>query len=113
MRKSICGTPLYYSPEVVKQTEYNSLIDVWTLGLLAYELLVGRIPFKIWSEFDLPVILEQEVTFPEYIDIEEPTKDFILSCLTKNIGSRPNLDYLKNHPFLSNQVKEISFDLGK
>jgi len=49
MRKSVCGTPLYYSPEIVEQIHYNSLIDVWTLGLLAYELLVGRIPFKIWS----------------------------------------------------------------
>lgn len=61
MRKSVCGTPLYYSPELVRQIPYNSLIDVWSLGLLAYELIVGRIPFKIWSEFDLPVILEQEV----------------------------------------------------
>lgn len=61
MRKSVCGTPLYYSPELVKNVAYNSLIDVWCLGMLAYELIVGKIPFKIWSEFDLPVILNQEV----------------------------------------------------
>ena len=49
MRRSICGTPLYYSPEIVRRDDHNGVIDVWSLGILAYELLVGRIPFKIWS----------------------------------------------------------------
>ena len=57
MRRSQCGTPLYYSPELVRRDPHNTQIDVWSVGLLAYELMVGRVPFKIWSEFDLPVIL--------------------------------------------------------
>lgn len=71
MRSSICGTPLYYCPETVQQTPHDQRIDVWTVGLLAYELIVGRVPFRIWSEFDLPRILEQEVKFPDYVDITE------------------------------------------
>ena len=49
MRQSQCGTPLYYSPELVKKEGHNQRIDIWSLGLLAYELIVGRVPFKIWS----------------------------------------------------------------
>jgi serine/threonine protein kinase len=44
---------------MVKKDPHNSKIDIWSIGLLAYELIVGRVPFKIWSEFDLPVILKQ------------------------------------------------------
>ena len=36
MRKSHCGTPLYYSPEIVKKDGHNTSIDVWSLGLLVY-----------------------------------------------------------------------------
>jgi serine/threonine protein kinase len=49
MRKTVSGTPLYYSPELVLQTEYDEKIDVWSVGLMAYECLLGRIPFKIYS----------------------------------------------------------------
>jgi serine/threonine protein kinase len=71
MRQSQCGTPLYYSPEIVKKEAYSLKIDVWSVGLLAYELIVGRVPFKIWSEFDLPIILKQEVSIPDYVDFSE------------------------------------------
>ena len=100
MRKSICGTPLYYCPERVQQVPHDQRIDVWTLGLLAYELVIGRVPFRIWSEFDLHLILEQTVNFPEYVDLTQPTRDFILRCLEKKLESRPTLSEVRSDPFL-------------
>lgn len=49
MRSSYCGTPLYLAPEMVKKQKYNRSIDIWSIGLLTYELLVGRAPFGVWS----------------------------------------------------------------
>ena len=49
MRQTFCGTPLYVSPELLKRKSYNNKIDVWGLGILAYELLFGRVPFDIVS----------------------------------------------------------------
>lgn len=49
MRKTVSGSPLYYSPEIVKETEYNEKIDIWSIGMMTYECLVGKIPFKIYS----------------------------------------------------------------
>jgi serine/threonine protein kinase len=37
------------SPELLKRKSYNNKIDVWGLGILAYELLFGRVPFEIVS----------------------------------------------------------------
>jgi len=36
LRKTRCGTPLYAPPEIVKGTQYDSKIDVWSIGILTY-----------------------------------------------------------------------------
>jgi aurora kinase len=40
---------LYVSPEILKGQLYDEKIDVWAIGILTYELLVGDIPFEIGS----------------------------------------------------------------
>ncbi|KAK2943299.1 putative serine/threonine protein kinase [Blattamonas nauphoetae] len=43
---TICGTPLYMSPEALDEEPYTQSIDIWALGCIAYELLEGRHPFQ-------------------------------------------------------------------
>lgn len=38
---SIKGTPLYMAPELVKELPYNTTVDLWSLGVILYELFVG------------------------------------------------------------------------
>jgi fused-like protein len=42
---SIKGTPLYMAPELVQEKPYNHTADLWSLGIILYELFVGRPPF--------------------------------------------------------------------
>lgn len=42
---TIVGTPHYMAPEVIQGFEYNYSSDLWSLGVLAYELIVGSVPF--------------------------------------------------------------------
>jgi aurora kinase len=57
LRSTICGTPLYISPELLKGQQYDEKIDVWAIGILTYELLVGEIPFEIECEEELVKIV--------------------------------------------------------
>jgi aurora kinase, other len=46
-RKTLCGTLEYLPPEVCKNEVYHSNFDMWTVGILLYEMLVGHSPFFI------------------------------------------------------------------
>ena len=45
LAKSKCGTPMYMAPELFDKTGHNKDVDWWALGVLMYEMLVGKTPF--------------------------------------------------------------------
>jgi aurora kinase len=49
MRETFCGTPLYVSPELLKKKYYDNKVDIWGLGIMTYELLLGKVPFEIFD----------------------------------------------------------------
>jgi serine/threonine protein kinase len=44
VRETFCGTRDYQSPEMLMNTEHGLATDVWSLGIIAYELLTGKAP---------------------------------------------------------------------
>ena len=50
---SICGTPLYSSPQLLKKRGYSAKVDTWALGVMLYEMLVGVTPFHSFEMKDL------------------------------------------------------------
>ena len=97
---SLCGTPEYMAPEVVKQIQYGFSVDWWALGILTYELLYGQTPFSdngIASMFN--AICIKKHTYP-YIISNEVTS-FIDMLLRKNANERPTYDEIIRHPFFT------------
>ncbi len=45
MTKTCVGTPVYMSPQVLKQQTYTNKADIWSLGVMYYELLSGKLPY--------------------------------------------------------------------
>jgi len=46
MLKTFYGTPLYLSPELIENRPYNEKTDLWSLGIILYELASLRLPFR-------------------------------------------------------------------
>src|ERR1043165_5606986 len=69
--KTICGTLDYLAPEMVKRQLYNEKVDVWALGIICYELLVGAPPFEsIGFHPTIHRIVFDEVMIPDYVSRE-------------------------------------------
>lgn len=45
-RSSFCGTTDYISPEMAMKKEYDETVDIWSIGVLTYEIMVGNAPFS-------------------------------------------------------------------
>lgn len=89
--KTMCGSPYYIAPEVLSKEGYGQECDIWSLGVIMYMLLSGKIPFNgadMGEIFDN--IKEQEVRFdtPVWEDVSSEAQRLILSCLNKNKDKR-------------------------
>ena len=83
MRKSSIGSPAYLSPEQLNKSYYNHKIDMWSVGIMTYELLIGQSPFDKQIHRLLTTnkseLVFKDLYFPSEID--SITKDFINNCL--------------------------------
>ena len=97
----MCGTLDYLPPEMVsaKHPSYDKSIDIWSLGILAFEFTCGFPPFEAEDQHQTYSRIRQlDLKFPGHLSNE--CKDFISKCLKTNPKSRSTLDQLELHPWL-------------
>ena len=78
------GTPVYVSPELIKKQGYTSLTDVWACGVILYQMVAHKLPFRgVNNQQTLKAILNQEPNFdlPEFETVSASCKSFIEKCL--------------------------------
>nr|GMD53662.1 serine/threonine-protein kinase TIO [Ipomoea batatas] len=103
--RSIKGTPLYMAPELVREQPYNHTADLWSLGVILYELFVGQPPFYTNSVYALVRhIIKDPVKYPD--NMSSNFRTFLKGLLNKVPQNRLTWPALLEHPF----VKEIYED---
>lgn len=98
----IYGTLEYVCPESIITNEYDYRCDIWSIGILTYELLVFENPFVGHKDSKSQIynkIVNYGIEFPAFVDVN--AIDFISNILTKNPESRLSLKAMKTHPWLS------------
>ena len=102
---SIKGTPLYMAPELVQEMPYNHTADLWSLGVIIYELYVGQPPFYTTSIYTLiNLIVKDPVKFPE--NMSPDFKSFLKGLLNKAPQERLAWPDLLDHPFVKETEEE-------
>ena len=67
---TVCGTPLLMAPEVLNGKKYNHKADVWSLGIVFFELLTGFMPFTGKNKEELKKNLDNgEYKFPKKLSL--------------------------------------------
>ncbi|KAJ3557340.1 hypothetical protein NM688_g1523 [Phlebia brevispora] len=102
--QDLAGTLNYLSPEMWKGEPYSFSADVWAFGVVIFEMLFGRTPWKGSLDDPSSVIdrhMEQD-TLDEWLADEQPdkvTRLFLEGMLEKDMFDRPTLDEARTHPF--------------
>ncbi|KAL5205789.1 hypothetical protein ABZP36_033998 [Zizania latifolia] len=105
--RSIKGTPLYMAPELVREQPYNHTADLWSLGVILYELFVGQPPFYTNSVYALiRHIVKDPVKYPE--NMSANFKSFLKGLLNKLPQSRLTWPELLEHPFVKDNSVEAA-----
>lgn len=92
MAKTMLGSPIYMAPEVLKGQQYTIKADIWSLGVVLYEMIYGDCPFKSNSiAMLINTISKNQILYPNYINpISETTLSLLKKMLTKDYFRRIN-----------------------
>ncbi|OMJ07534.1 Ribosomal protein S6 kinase beta-2 [Smittium culicis] len=85
---TFCGTPSYMAPEIFDlQKPYEKSVDWWSLGILIYEMLTGKVPYKGKSHKQVyETILKKKIVFPNYLSTD--SSNIIRKLLKKSPEQR-------------------------
>ncbi|KXS21883.1 Pkinase-domain-containing protein [Gonapodya prolifera JEL478] len=101
---TVCGSPGYTAPEVLRRHPYDTKVDIFALGAVTYSLLVGYGPFA--EAPDMVALSDRVVTgnyqfdSPTWDPISGLAKDFIRQCLSVSPNHRPTAHTLLRHPWI-------------
>jgi 3-phosphoinositide dependent protein kinase-1 len=88
---SFVGTAEYVAPEILEgeATEATVAVDLWSIGVLTFQLLTGRVPFKGASEYlTMQAVLSGKYEYPSSATVSPVAKDFIDKLLVRDPNNR-------------------------
>jgi len=93
------------APEVIQGRYYNHKADVWSLGIIFFEMLTGFTPFTGRDKNDLTRNIEKGAySIPKKLKLSLVGLDFLNQCLQYDIENRISWENLLKHPYISDNI---------
>ncbi|KAL3282287.1 hypothetical protein HHI36_005475 [Cryptolaemus montrouzieri] len=104
-RSTMCGTLDYLPPEMVEGRQYGHYVDLWCLGVLCYEFLVGRPPFESAGQDETYRKIRQiDMQFPSWVP--PGARDLISRLLVHDAQKRLPIQQVMKHPWIVQLYKK-------
>ena len=114
--KTAIGSPFNMDPRILKKfnchakcpQSYDEKADIWSLGTLCYQMLIGDYAFTAKSVQELSSKIE-EGNFKVPIYLARETISFLINMLQYNPAKRMSASELSKHPFLNKYIDDFSY----
>ncbi|CAI2178064.1 13060_t:CDS:10 [Funneliformis geosporum] len=107
MAETLCGSPLYMAPEILRYEKYDAKADLWSVGAVLYEMSVGKPPFRAQNHVELLRKIEikgDRIKFPN--DPAILTGNFQLDS-TKTSTNKISSNNGGTYPVISEDIKDL------
>ena len=105
--KTMVGTPYYLSPEIIQGKPYDNKSDIWSLGVLLYEMMTFKMPFEANT---LPMlsmkIMRGNYTPPSSMYTKD-LREIVSKCLMVDPSRRPSIREILKMPIIQNRIKNF------
>lgn len=111
MAETLCGSPLYMAPEILRYEKYDARADLWSTGTVMYEIVVGKPPFRAQNHVDLLRKIEKAedvIIFDKSLVVSRPMKNLIRALLKKSPVERMTYEDLFNDPLVNEEIPGLA-----
>ena len=117
MAETLCGSPLYMAPEILRYEKYDAKADLWSVGTVLYELMIGKPPFRAANHVELLRRIERtmdKIRFPDEVDISDEMKFVIRGLLKKTPTERMSWETFFQTAVITHDIPKLDHsDLPK
>lgn len=101
-RTGVRGSYLYMAPEICLGRKYDAKVDLWSVGVILFECLFGRAPFKSETEREMLLKIKEEkpIVMPRANNISKECYSLLEKCLRRDPARRIGFEEFFAHPFL-------------
>jgi serine/threonine-protein kinase ULK/ATG1 len=113
LAETLCGSPLYMAPEILRYEKYDAKADLWSVGTVLFEMMVGKPPYRATNHVELLRKIEQsedQVKFPREIVISPGIKELIKRLLKRTPVERLPFEDFFRHPVVVDPIPGLVGD---
>lgn len=111
LAETLCGSPLYMAPEILRYEKYDAKADLWSVGTVLYEMVTSKPPFRAANHVDLLRRIEKgedRIKFPEDVVVSDPMKKLIRLLLKRDPRERLSFPDFFSHGVVVGEIPGLA-----
>jgi serine/threonine-protein kinase ULK/ATG1 len=110
LAETLCGSPLYMAPEILRYEKYDAKADLWSVGTVLFEMMCARPPFRANNHVELLRKIEErkdQVRFPEHLVCSRAMKNLIRGLLRRKPTERMSYEHFFSDEVIRNEIPDL------